>query len=50
MPSVLSEVSFINHPVEGKRLALEEYRDLIAASLASGIKRYIGSLNQVPAR
>ncbi len=50
MPSVLSEVSFINHPVEGKRLALEEYRHLLAGALASGIQRYVGTLGQVGSR
>ena len=30
MPSILAEVSFINHPVEGKRLATESYRQRLA--------------------
>lgn len=41
MPSILAEVSFINHPVEGKRLATESYRQRIAEALSAGIQDYI---------
>jgi len=41
MPSVLVEVSFINHRQEGRRLADPAYRQLIAQALADGVKRYV---------
>jgi len=41
MPSVLAEVSFINHRTEGRRLADPAYRQLIAQALVDGVKRYI---------
>jgi N-acetylmuramoyl-L-alanine amidase len=41
MPSILAEVSFINHPVEGKRLATASYRQHLAEALAEGVKGYI---------
>ncbi len=44
MPSILAEVSFINHPVEGKRLASEQYRQLLVDSLAAGVMDYIQSV------
>lgn len=40
MPCVLVEVSFIDHKVDGKRLAMKEYQDLIAEALAEGVFRY----------
>jgi N-acetylmuramoyl-L-alanine amidase len=42
MPCVLVEVAFLNHPVEGPRLASEEYRELIAQGLYTGISQYLG--------
>jgi len=41
MPSILAEVSFINHRTEGRRLADPDYRQLIAQALVDGIKRYV---------
>jgi N-acetylmuramoyl-L-alanine amidase len=41
MPSVLAEVSFINHRTEGRRLADPAYRQLIAQALVDGVKRYV---------
>ncbi|MHB8836706.1 MAG: N-acetylmuramoyl-L-alanine amidase [Candidatus Methylomirabilia bacterium] len=41
MPSILAEVSFINHRTEGRRLADPAYRQLIAQALVDGVKRYI---------
>jgi N-acetylmuramoyl-L-alanine amidase len=41
MPSVLAEVSFINHGTEGRRLADPRYRQLVAQALADGVKRYV---------
>ncbi len=44
MPSVLAEVSFINHRTEGRRLADPAYRQLIAQAIADGVKRYVKSV------
>ena len=41
MPSILAEVSFINHRKEGRRLADPAYRQLIAQALVDGVKRYV---------
>ncbi len=41
VPSILAAVSFINHPVEGKRLASTSYRQHLAQALAEGVKGYI---------
>jgi N-acetylmuramoyl-L-alanine amidase len=41
MPSVLAEVSFINHAVEGRRLADPAYRQLVAQAIADGVRRYV---------
>ena len=43
MPSILAEVSFISNPEEEKLLAKDGYREAIARSIASGIKRYFSS-------
>ncbi|HEY5999263.1 MAG TPA: N-acetylmuramoyl-L-alanine amidase, partial [bacterium] len=40
MPSVLAEISFINHRTEGGRLADPAYRQLVAQALADGVRRY----------
>jgi N-acetylmuramoyl-L-alanine amidase len=44
VPSVLVEISFIDHPVEGKLLLNDSYRDRIARGLLGGIKAYVESL------
>jgi len=44
VPSVLVEISFIDHPVEGKLLLRDSYRDRIARGLVGGIKAYVESL------
>lgn len=44
MPSILAEVSFINHPVEGKRLATDSYRQRLAEALSLGVRDYIQSV------
>lgn len=44
VPSVLVEIGFINHKVEGKLLTTAGYRDRIANGLFYGIKAYIDSL------
>jgi N-acetylmuramoyl-L-alanine amidase len=41
MPCVLVEVSFLTHPVEGKRLGQVPYQDAIAAGLLRGIRRFV---------
>ena len=40
MPCVLVEVSFIDHPVEGKRLASRRYQKLIASAIYQAVKAY----------
>ena len=44
IPSVLVEISFVDHAVEGKLLLTGDYRDRIARGLLGGIKAYIESL------
>jgi N-acetylmuramoyl-L-alanine amidase len=41
MPCVLVETSFISHPVEGQRLASEEYQVEIAEGLFLGVKDFL---------
>ncbi|HXJ37485.1 MAG TPA: N-acetylmuramoyl-L-alanine amidase [Candidatus Eisenbacteria bacterium] len=41
MPCVLVETAFVSHPVEGRRLAREDYRQEIAVGLYTGIARYL---------
>lgn len=40
MPCVLVEVSFIDHPVEGRRLISRKYQKLVAQSLYEGLRNY----------
>lgn len=40
MPSILAEVSFISNPEEEKLLSKESYRNMLAGSIASGIRAY----------
>lgn len=47
MPSILAEVSFISNPDEEKLLSSEEYRKMLAASIAGGIKTYFSSSSPV---
>jgi N-acetylmuramoyl-L-alanine amidase len=49
MPSILAEVAFINHPVEGKRLASPVYRQHLAEALAAGIQSYIHTVKMASA-
>ena len=42
MPCVLVEVAFLNHPIEGPRLASAEYQELVAQGLYAGIAQYLG--------
>lgn len=41
MPCVLVEVSFIDHPVEGRRMADPRYQAVIADGIYSGVKAYL---------
>jgi len=45
MPSILTELGFISHPKEERRLRNPAYRQRLAYALYLGIKRYIESLN-----
>ena len=49
MPSVLAEISFINHKREGKRLGDPAYRQLVAQALADGVKRYVRTVKTADA-
>ena len=40
MPSVLIEVGYITHPVEGKRMFTSKYQNLMANGIANGIDSY----------
>jgi N-acetylmuramoyl-L-alanine amidase len=40
MPCVLVEVSFVDHPVEGRRLIDRKYQKLIAQALYEGVKEF----------
>lgn len=43
MPSILAEVSFISNPEEERMLSKESYRNMIANSIASGVRTYLTS-------
>lgn len=43
MPSILAEVSFISNPEEERLLSREDYRAIIANSIARGIRTYLNS-------
>ncbi len=40
MPSVLIEVGYISHPVEGKRIYTSQYQKFISKAIANGINSY----------
>jgi N-acetylmuramoyl-L-alanine amidase len=45
MPCILVEVSFIDHPIEGKRLGSTKYQDLLSTAIYEGIlKHFIRTL------
>ncbi len=46
MPCVLVETAFLTHPVEGRRLAREDYRDEVARGLYDGIARFVADLSK----
>jgi N-acetylmuramoyl-L-alanine amidase len=41
MPCVLVEIGFMNHPVEGPRIASERYRTAVARGIFDGLKAYL---------
>lgn len=41
MPCVLVEVSFLTHPIDGARLATDQYRSTLADGIYEGIHRYL---------
>lgn len=45
MPSILIEASFLSNKTECKRLMSDTYQELIAASIADGIEKYISATN-----
>ncbi|MBF0516539.1 MAG: N-acetylmuramoyl-L-alanine amidase [Nitrospirae bacterium] len=44
MPAALVEVSYITNPTEEKLLNTDEYKELLAQSIAAGINKYVTSL------
>jgi N-acetylmuramoyl-L-alanine amidase len=46
MPCVLVETAFLTHPVEGRRLARQNYRDEVALGLYGGIARFVADLSK----
>ncbi len=45
IPAILVEIGFVNHPIEGKKLASSAYRGQLARGLASGIIAFLNSGN-----
>lgn len=43
IPAILVEVGFANHPVEGRRLQTEAYRQTLAEAMARGILRFLNN-------
>jgi N-acetylmuramoyl-L-alanine amidase len=41
IPAILVEIGFVNHPVEGKKLASSTYRDRLASGLAGGMVAFL---------
>jgi N-acetylmuramoyl-L-alanine amidase len=50
MPSILAEVSFINHPMEGRRLSSQAYRQHLAEALSAGVQDYIRTVKTADLR
>lgn len=47
MPCVLVEVSFIDHPLEGRRLLTERYRRVVADGVYKGIYSYLSKKGRI---
>ncbi|WP_337867581.1 N-acetylmuramoyl-L-alanine amidase [Meiothermus sp.] len=45
IPAILVEIGFVNHPIEGKKLATRAYRSQLANGLAGGIIAFLNSGN-----
>ncbi len=45
IPAILVEIGFVNHPLEGKKLATSAYRQQLANGLAGGIMAFFNSGN-----
>lgn len=45
IPAILVEIGFVNHPLEGKKLATGAYRQQLANGLAGGIMAFLNSGN-----
>lgn len=45
IPAILVEIGFVNHPLEGKKLATSAYRQQLANGLAGGIMAFLNSGN-----
>jgi N-acetylmuramoyl-L-alanine amidase len=43
IPAILVEVGFANHPVEGRKLATDAYRQTLAKALSAGIVKFLGN-------
>jgi N-acetylmuramoyl-L-alanine amidase len=50
MPAILAEIAFVSHPEDEKRLRTPEYREVLARSLAKGLRRYLESLDRTQPR
>ncbi|MBF0320059.1 MAG: N-acetylmuramoyl-L-alanine amidase [Nitrospirae bacterium] len=48
MPSALVEVSYLTNPEEEKLLGTDEYREILAESIATGINKYVSTLPDAP--
>ncbi|MEO5358836.1 MAG: N-acetylmuramoyl-L-alanine amidase [Nitrospirota bacterium] len=48
MPAALVEISYITNPAEERLLSTDEYKELLAESIAYGINKYISSLPDSP--
>jgi len=45
MPAILTEIGFLSHPEESKRLASDRYLEQVAVHLAGGVSRYAAGLS-----
>ncbi len=50
MPAILAELAFVSHPEDEKRLRTPEYREVLARSLAKGLRSYLDSLDRTQSR
>jgi N-acetylmuramoyl-L-alanine amidase len=50
MPAVLAEIAFVSNPEDERRLRKPEYREVLAQSLARGVRSYLEALNRTQMR